>query len=568
MYQNKIFFSFILLLSTIFIYYPITAMHVEALFDPFTLHEEVRSQYLYYKFFDRSLFPEDYITGYLYKGSTIYRTGFPSIYDLIIKLFYKYVELNTILKIMVFICIYITTITVAIAAWKIGGAYIAWSAATLCYILPIINYQITSAIPHMFAYPIVGMFFLAMIYGRVYLMALINILGTFLYLPVGIISGAAMAGCLLLMPSPSRGETSNWPFVKRLALLSVCGVVCLINLYPVLEERIVGYGEYIKPFEDVINYPETGSEGRFFLGVQEPISHVLIQFTSSFKGAGILIFSMTTFICFFSFSKKVFFKWLDESKHKINRDVIITYFLSVILLSIAIYILSSFHSYRFFIYSLPLLYCTILPLMVFIFIKSYTHNTKLVYQHLPNIAVMLFTFAFAFLVDTNDKTKYGYHTIPESDQVIYDFAKATPKDTSFAGMPGFYTEDFNIIDSLAFISKRPVLLSAKAHQVYYKDYLLEMRKRMNLIIDSYYSNNNEPIKLLYKEKNVDYLIIDTKYYEKEPEYFQPFKERIKKAFEEAKNNKPFILENLDKAVIKSGSIYIFDLKDLLAENNQ
>lgn len=567
MYQNKIFFSFILLLSTIFIYYPITAMHVEALFDPFTLHSSILINHAYYKLLDPSLFPDDYVTQYMQKVYGIYNDKVTSLYDLIIKSFYKYVDWYTALKIVTLICIYITTLTVAVAAWKIGGAYVAWSAATLCYTLSCISYQITSAVPHMFAYPIIGMFFLSMIFGRVYWMAFINILGTFLYLPIGIISGAAMAGYLLIMPSASSGEAIKWSFLKKFALLSFCGMVCIVNLYPVLTNHIEGYGEYIKPFKDMEKYPETEEEEMFAYATSSPIFYSLFQGTDSFKGGGILVFLMTAFVCLFSIRKNVFFRWLDEPKHKVYRDRIIIYFLSVMLLAAIVYIFNNFNSYRFYIYSLPLLYCTILPLMLFIFTKQYLISTKLNLKYCSNIALVLFTFAFAFLVDTNDKAKYGYNTIPESDKVIYEFASKTSKDTLFAGMPGLDRYSVNLIDYLPFISKRPVFISTRIHQSLHKDYLLEMRRRMNLTIDSYYSNNKDAIRLLHEQNNVDYLIIDTKYYEKEPEYFQPFKDRIKKAFEEAKNNKPFILENLDKAVIKSGSIYLFNLKDLLAENN-
>lgn len=541
-------------------------MHIEALLDPYTLHSSILSKHAYYKLLDHSLFPNDYITEYMQAGYNISNDKITSVYDLIIKLFYKNIDFYLLLKIVTLILVLITVITVAITAWKIGGAYVSWSAATLCYTSCSIIYQITSAVPHMFAYPIIGIFCLSMIYGRVYYMALINILGSFLYLPVGMMSGAALAGYLLLMPSQSRGEASEWSFVKRFALLSICGIICLANLYPVLTNQIEGYGEYLKPFEDIDTYPETAEEEMFAYATSSPVFYSLLQFTSSFKGAGILIFAMTAFICLFGMRKKIFFRWLDEPRQKIYRDKIIAYFLSVMLFATIIYIVDNFHSYRFFIYSVPLLYCTILPLMVLIFTKQYLISTKLDLKHFSNIALVLFTFAFAFLMDTSNKGQYGYSVIPESDKVIYNFAETTPKNTIFAGMPGYDRYSVNIIDYLPVVSKRTVLISTRTHQSLHKDYLLEMRKRMNLVIDSHYSSSNEAIKLLHEQYKVDYLIINIKDYEEKPIYFQPFENKIAKDFEQAKQNKPYILNNLDRAIIKTGSIHLFDLAKLLSES--
>lgn len=119
------------------------------------------------------------------------------------------------------------------------------------------------------------------------------------------------------------------------------------------------------------------------------------------------------------------------------------------------------------------------------------------------------------------------------------------------------------IDYLPYFSKRPVLLGSVTHIVFHKDYILEMRARMNAIIDAYYSSDLGEIKALHDKYKVDYFIVDKKWYEEKPRYFAPLDERIANAFVKAKEVKPFFLDNIDKAVMKSGDIYVFDLNKLV-----
>lgn len=432
MIQKRLFdrlsFVVVLIASVIFIYYPITIMHFDAFLTNNMVAPNTRLAYLYHKLSDPELFASDYITQYLERQNK------PVGYTLIINFLSEITGLFLANKLLAFLLIYTTMIAVAIAAWRLGGAIIAWSATTFAYVFPFISYYTVTNIPQMFAFPLLSWFFVAMVFGRVYLMALVTILGAVLYMPVSIITWAVMAGYLLIMPVSARGSAQNWYFVKRFSLLSFCGLIVLINIFYSLQP-IEGYGDYIKPYTDVENYPETGKGGQYFIGINIPILFFIMKFVGSFTSPNFIVLVIFVQAFIFGLHKKNYLKCVVNDNREISWYRLITYIISVLSLSLAVYVFALFYSYRFFLYGLFLFSLTVVPLLIFVSTTTFFSGTKLDSKYLPLAIVIFTTFAISFSVDMKTAEKYGYVHLPDSANDLFRFAESTPKETLFAVMP-------------------------------------------------------------------------------------------------------------------------------------
>jgi hypothetical protein len=547
-HYKAIIFSALLLV----VFYPITLMHLEMLYNSNLLHEELRYLFIHHKIIDKELFQNDYFAQYVLKRQV------PFGYDFLVKLFAKTGSLYFFHKLLPFILLYVTVASVAIASWKIGGGIVSFASASLAYFLSLVSYQIVAVIPHMFAFPVIGCFLLSVVFGRVYWMSIITIIGALIYVPVSIITGAVMACYLLFMPSLARGDAKDWSFYKRIIVLAFCGLIVVFNLYSMLQP-LEGYGEPIKILEDTVRYPETGEKGRFHLGITKPLYYSILVFDKSFKNGGMFLFILTLVVCIFGLRKNNFLSFINNKNNQIYWYRLIAYIGGGVSLSIISFTFISYQSYRFILYGFYLFYCIIFPISIFILTKKLFKDTKLDNNFSAPIAVILVVGVMASIADIKNYNNYGYTRVPEEFNAIYNFVENTPKDTIFAGMPSPYTKGVKVVDYLPYFAKRAVLMNAKGHQVSYKDYLLEMRLRIAALIKAHYGKNLKPLISLRDDYGVDYIIIHTKDYEKAPNYFEPFGKKIEESFKKSKLNKPYLIDNLDKAVINAKEIYVFDL---------
>jgi hypothetical protein len=72
-------------------------------------------------------------------------------------------------------------------------------------------------------------------------------------------------------------------------------------------------------------------------------------------------------------------------------------------------------------------------------------------------------------------------------------------------------------------------MTVETHQVFHEGYTLEMRRRMDAIINAYFATSLEPIVRLRDEFGVTHLLVEREHFdERPPGYFVPFDRWIRR----------------------------------------
>ncbi|MEZ5692067.1 MAG: hypothetical protein R3D71_10455 [Rickettsiales bacterium] len=547
----------LLIISIFIIYYPIIGTHISSLFDPYLIHFEQCELFIQHRFLDPELFRNDYFLEYKSRFSGMIG------YNWLNRVLVGYFDIYIIHKVIPIVLLAVTILAMGIAAWKLGGWYAAWTTSVLVLIHPIFSYQITSAIPHMFAYPFTACFLAALVYGRVYMMGVIVVLSALFYPITAVVAGPTMAFYLLITNQKSRGEGKNWSLSKRFILLLI---VAAIPIWVVLSSlgKVDGYGEYIKPFTQTDIYPEVAESakgGRHFYDSFMPVFYVLGKFLfkmyvydSIDVFINLTLFFITMFVCFYGF--RLFCKDLSNA---VSKDRLQAFLWSILMLLVICYFSFYSYYYRLLIYILPLIYCLVLPVSLNAVIK----DNRLARSVLPNIdsrfIVVILTIVFSLQINSTDLESNGYHSFSDEYKAGYEHIKTTDKDSMIAGWPnrrGF-------IEFVPYLAKRKAFITLKFHEPFYHDFIMEMRSRMYALTDAYLATDMEAIYNLRDKFGVDYLVVELDYFrnDKPPYYFNPFSKKIEELWMEGKGK--FILPKLyDKAVFSHGNFYVLDLHKL------
>ena len=536
--------------SILLLYYPIVSMHLWNTLDPYVVHEEHRVLFAHHQINDPALFKDDYIAEYKSNAPGIWG------YDALSSVMVKYTDTRVLHKRLPLLMLIVTIVAMGAAAWKLGGWFAAWATSVLVLVQPVFSYQITAPIAHMFAFPLMACFLAALVYGRVYWMAFVTVLSGLLYPVVAIFSGATLAFYLLLMPQRSRAEASAWPWLKRMLLLAVTASIVVAAALPSLD-KIEGYGDYIAPFTQTDTFPEAGEGQRYFVGNSMPIAHVLWQMIATFHDSdymavfiAFILFGGTVMLCIHGF--KIFCSDADHQEHK---DRLMALLWAVFAALVVGYVLLYGYYYRLWIYSLPLIYCLLLPISLHAWLKQLPG-----FRWDPKLVTVIGVLAFTMQIDSTDPKEYGYHHIEPAHREVYEFVAQSDKQAMFAGWPG----SRRFIEFVPYLSKRKALLTLKMHEPRYVDYTMEMRRRMVGLTHAYLATDLQPIYALRDQWHVDYLIVDMEDFEasEAPYYFKPYDEQIEALWEQG-SVKGFVLPTLqDKAVFTSGSTYVINLHDL------
>jgi hypothetical protein len=118
----------------------------------------------------------------------------------------------------------------------------------------------------------------------------------------------------------------------------------------------------------------------------------------------------------------------------------------------------------------------------------------------------------------------GYdHTLPARPPVI-DFVASLPPRVRVAGWPS------GLMDDVPILARRSAFLTFETHQAFHADYVLQMRRRAEALIDAYYATELAPLGRLRDEFGVTHLVVDSRHREAPPRYFEPFRARVEERF--------------------------------------
>jgi len=132
----------------------------------------------------------------------------------------------------------------------------------------------------------------------------------------------------------------------------------------------------------------------------------------------------------------------------------------------------------------------------------------------------------ALASDSLNAHKLGFWWRLDADtRQVMDFAASQPPQAVFAVWPGIEGP----LELLPYIARRPLLVMNKLHYPNFVPHALEMRARMNALVDAYLATDEAPLRNLHCRWGVAYLVAEKEHFSAEgvpPDYFPPFDARI------------------------------------------
>jgi hypothetical protein len=118
-----------------------------------------------------------------------------------------------------------------------------------------------------------------------------------------------------------------------------------------------------------------------------------------------------------------------------------------------------------------------------------------------------------------------------------------------------------LANDIPYVAHRKVLVSNETHQAFHVGYTLEMRRRVNALIDAYSATNVDPLIRLYREFGVSHLLVQGEYVDgTSPRYFRPFDKAIEQARRRLDGKVP-VTQRLETgaSVFRRGNVAILSL---------
>lgn len=495
------------------------------------IHEELRLLFRYHQAADPELFAGDYLASYVSALSQ------PLLYDWMTRLWVQAGgALDLFHRLVPLACWFAFLAGIVLAARGLGDRLTMVGALGIAVAQPLYLYQITSAVPHAFAFPLLIWAFFALLRGSAPGLAAVTLLAGLLYPAVAPLTGLLLAWHLLF---GARVLTaSNTVRFKSLALLAVTGGVTLWLVSESLRSP-ADFGAPLAPLQKADVYPENGPGGRYSEIVFNPLTYVagraFLQFRDVFDSYKLLL--LFAYAAFALYGVVALMKQ-DKSRGAVTAFLVCSAALFILVLALRPYLL-----YRFLLY--PLL--SIAPLLLAVGLQQFCRRLGGEGGRASLAAVAAFAVLVAALDSLNSK-KLGYWTRlgPEQTQVI-GFAAAQPRETLFATWPSGESE----FEFIPYFARRPLFMMIKAHYPSHEDHVVEMRARTDALIDAYLAVGLEPLVQLYCLWQVDYLIVDKVQYRpgaEAPVYFAPFDTRLAVLWE-THGVEDFVLHQPDPAAV-------------------
>ncbi len=544
----------IFILTIISYYLFVFIQQIATILDVSLLHEELRQLFPYYQKNDPRLFNGDYITSYYTSSNQ------PYLYDWLTRFWLfcdgSLVQFHHIMPIILWILLLASA---AIAGWRLQGFIGSLGAFGLVLTQPLFLYQITSAIPHAFAFSLLGWTIVALLYENILGLVVLTLLSSVLYPPVTPIIGLSLGGYLISFYKDELKKFSPSIIIRTIAIVGSTGCLSIILGSAVLQPK-EGFGEPLALFQEIEEFPENGFEGRSFIGVTEPQFYIVSKFLDQFNEAvgesgGVIVL----LLIYLSVVSQGLVSYIQNSQYQKGLGIFII--VNIIVVSL-VFIFKPFYIYRFFFYPFAILFSVLMPLGV-VKLFSFFKNTKKSFY-----LSMLFLFIFTLTLDGYNQKKIGYSSVIDTESYkVLDFVQTLPTNTLIAGWPTNALKG-NLTEIIPYIAKHRVLIQGKAHYPTHKGYLIEMRKKMYSFIDAYSASNGKAINKLKDDYNVSYLLVDKRHFSKKtPIYFAPFKNYIKNIWASRKKGE-FLLNNseLQGKVFETENYYILNINDFLATN--
>jgi len=564
----------LVVLSLGVLYWPAITHHREMVNDPyFAPYDAVQYIPPFFKFETNDPIPTTYVKEYylntlsplLYKASLIFGAQFGDV---------RRFQLG-----MMYLAYGVFLLVMGRLGWLLGGAPLSFAVVaftTTAWIF--FGLGFTGGAPRMYGYPLISLVLYSLIRDRPCLLAITVILSGLLYPIAAIIGGLCLASWLLFRPLSCTGLVSRWSLSRRLATVALTGFLTIAGLFPLILGS-APYGRRVVE-ADIAIYPEAGPDGNYRPYDQLPYKLFGSEWTVYFVGplyshgdpvvpslnlhgnldslSLLFVMAMTgliVLIVIFCGIKLV----LKEGR---GSGVRLCSFFAVCGLLHFFAWLASPYLYiptRYLMLSLPFLVTLIFPWSLYVLLQRVPRLQSSCKLH--GIAFLTLACVYLTAFGGRGNVEFAEAAVEKSARPLFDAISALPKDAIIAGWPVGH------LRKVEYVTRRNAFLTGNVHQVLHVTFLETMRKRMDALFEAYFSIDAAPLHRLRREFGVTHLIIDTRDFtdpKQMPEYFSPWRARIKPRLAEIKGQELLMNGSLHKkaAIVNQNGFLLLDLSKL------
>lgn len=520
------------------------------IFDP---HYAYRDDTIFLPPFQKYLpnpVPSDYIKDYYLSAVIPY--GFKYAMEYI----HTYLDVHLWVAIIKLSTMALMILLVGFAGWKLGGAITCFAVLALFFYSKIFfDFALNGITPRTLAYPFMVMAILFIIKKRIYAMAVLVVTSALIYPQSTFILGAAMGIWLLLIPKENVIAANNWVFYKKILLLAT---TALLTFGIVLQQIIASsaYGRRMTE-ADVPGYPEIGDYGIY--GPVDALPYhflfrdiFILQLGIFTTNCSAYVFAITSFIIFYAIGNNIDIIYKRNPKYTAVFVIMAAGFITHTLA----YIFTPYFyiPIRYLYYTFPVFIIFITPIALEKLFGKYFKNYKILPAFLAASLIGIFSISGAKSIAS------GLDRFEEYNVGVHKFINTLPMDIVIAGWPN------GVVNTIPLFVQRTALITIKTHDVFFKNELEEMRKRVYAIIDVYFSISTEPLLRLKNEFKVTHFIVDKRYFsgEEKLKYSQPFQDVITEKLKSMSLNDGILMnDSLKKAVIYEDEYFrVIDLERL------
>lgn len=519
--------------------------HAKASADPYVFNGDTRQQiYPFFRYEDPTLFRNDLASSY-------YLDNYPIGYRLMYLAVARLDAVRTLSRTLPYILLALTIAGIALAAFRLAGGVPAWFTVALCLAAPYFLERMVGGLPRSFAFPLIALAFAAVTASRVIPLAALSVIAAAFYAPASVICGLTLALHLLALPPAMRGVAEGWSLRKRIAVLTITAIAAATVVIPT---ALAGreYGSVLTP-ADVAEFPEIGPGGRYSAEDRAPFPSLpdsvadaarrIVSGASLSATPGALVIGLVALVI------------VGGSILARKNSAVVRGWLPVAAASIAYLVAVPLAPYfylpqRYVLYLVPLFAILVTPAAISWLIDATTRRRTLAFPlKLAGCAVLL-------LLAGGPDSRAGLDSYAR--RPIYDYVRSLPADTLIAAWP------LGPADNIPLLTRRPVLVHYESHQVFHREYAMEMRRRVRAIIDALYATDPKPLLRLQSDFGVDFLLVDESHLGSSPPgYFAPFDSWIREAHASTDLADLEVRRQLPHAaVFRDGSLVLLDLRRL------
>jgi hypothetical protein len=564
----------LILLALVLLYWPGIHGHWQLMQNRFFVPYDA-AQYIpaFFKFDPRDPIPTTYAKEYYLNAVC------PLLYKWLFRLGAQFGDVRQFQFVMVYLAYAIFVGVMGRLGWILGGAVLGFAVVALTISAWIfIGLGFIGGAPRLFAYPLISLILYALLLDRPKLLVCIVVMGGLLYPIVAVIGGACLACWTLVKPFSGCGLVSRWRFSRRLAIVTLTGILSVATLLPLVVASET-YGRRVV-VSDISSYPEAGPDGNYRPYDQLPYKLFGYEFLTYFIGPMYshgepIVPSLNahknleplSLLFVLALAGLLILAIIARGLKSILREYdgggarVISFFGICAVLHVVAWLASPYLYIptRYFMFSLPFLITLIFPWSLHRVLLG--HPSLKSSGNLVTIAFLAGICGYLAGFGGRGNAEFADAFVVSRSQPLFDAIAALPETSVIAGWP------VGPLRKMEYVTRRNAFLSGDLHQVLHLKFTQVMRERMDALFEAYLSTDIAALYRLRDKFRVTHMIVDTRDFtdpQHAPEYFAPWRARIQPRLGEIKEREYLLSESLHKqsAIFNRNGLILLDLRKL------